>query len=118
MQHLASRLEETAEWCTVRDDGVADRQDPEELLDDLRAALLQPGSPHDALVVEVEAALLPGHCCWVLNHIQQLPCPAPVSPFVVDRRSALPTTRPSMTRSTAACLSGLSLQEEGQHLPA
>ena len=52
---------------TIRDDSVADSQDSEELLEDSRAGLLLPGTPQYPLVIEVEAGLLPRHCCWVLN---------------------------------------------------
>lgn len=64
---------------TIRDDSVADSKDPEELLDDGRAGLLEPSIPHDALVIEVEAGLLPGHCCRILYHIYDLPSPVPCS---------------------------------------
>ena len=61
---------------TIRNDSVADSKDTEKLLEEGRARLLLPSTTQYPLVIEVEAGLLPRHCCWVLSCLHGRPISA------------------------------------------
>lgn len=61
---------------TVRDDGVAEREQPEEGGRELWVGLARPGGAHEAAVVKVEVGLAVLVVALLVSHVQLQPAPA------------------------------------------